>query len=328
MVEDKVIIDNIENILKNTNLDIKNKYIGKVRDMYFDGDISILVSTDRQSAFDRSLGFIPFKGQILAQSSVWWFKATSHIVKNHFIASPDVNVVVARKAKVLPIEFVVRGYITGSTSTSLWTHYNNGSRDYCGNILPEGLKKNQKLEQNILTPTTKEPDHDRPISVEDMVSEGWLTQQQWDYASQKSLELFALGQQKALENGLILADTKYEFGVDEVTGEIILIDEIHTPDSSRFWLKESYQENFDKGVEPENIDKEFFRLWFAKNCDPYADDVLPQAPQELIVELSQKYITLYEMITGETFVAPTTTEDVNKRISDNVNKYFKSNKMG
>ncbi|AJI55878.1 phosphoribosylamine--glycine ligase [Francisella philomiragia] len=322
MIDKQIIINNIQNVLKATDLNIKDKYIGKVRDMYFTDDKSILISTDRQSAFDRSLGFIPFKGQILAQSSVWWFKETAHIVKNHFIASPDANVVIARKAKVLPIEFVVRGYITGSTSTSLWTHYKNGSRDYCGNILPESLKKNQKLPQNILTPTTKEQDHDRPISAEDIVKEGWLTQEQWDFASQKALELFEFGQQKALEHGLILADTKYEFGVDEKTGEIILIDEIHTPDSSRFWLKDSYAKRFENGEEPENIDKEFFRLWFAKNCDPYNDDVLPQAPQELVVELSQKYITLFEMITGQKFEVPVDIKNISQRIAKNVANYL------
>lgn len=322
MIDKQIIINNIQNVLKSTDLDIKDKYTGKVRDMYFTDDKSILISTDRQSAFDRSLGFIPFKGQILAQSSVWWFKETAHIVKNHFIASPDANVVIARKAKVLPIEFVVRGYITGSTSTSLWTHYKNGSRNYCGNILPEDLKKNQRLPQNILTPTTKEQDRDRPISAEDIVKEGWLTQEQWDYASQKALELFEFGQQKALEHGLILADTKYEFGVDEKTGEFILIDEIHTPDSSRFWLKDSYAERFENGEEPENIDKEFFRLWFAKNCDPYNDDILPQAPQELVVELSQKYITLFEMITGQKFEVPEDIENINHRIAKNVTDYL------
>lgn len=326
MFDKQIIANNIKNVLKSTNLDIKNKYIGKVRDMYFTDDKSILISTDRQSAFDRSLGFIPFKGQILAQSSVWWFKETAHIVKNHFIDSPDPNVVIARKAKVLPIEFVVRGYITGSTSTSLWTHYKNGSRDYCGNILPEGLKKNQKLPQNILTPTTKEQDHDRPISAEDIVKEGWLTQQQWDFASQKALELFEFGQKKALEHGLFLADTKYEFGIDEQTGEIILIDEIHTPDSSRFWLKDSYATRFENGEEPENIDKEFFRLWFAKNCDPYNDEVLPQAPQELVVELSQKYITLFEMITGQKFEVPRDLENINQRIVKNVTDYLNMEK--
>ncbi|MED7818687.1 MULTISPECIES: phosphoribosylaminoimidazolesuccinocarboxamide synthase [unclassified Francisella] len=327
MIDKKIIANNIKNVLKSTNLDIKNKYTGKVRDMYFTDDKSILISTDRQSAFDRSLGFIPFKGQILAQSSVWWFKETAHIVKNHFIASPDPNVVIARKAKVLPIEFVVRGYITGSTSTSLWTHYKNGSRDYCGNILPEGLVKNQKLPQNILTPTTKEQDHDRPISAQDIVKEGWLTQEQWNFASQKALELFEFGQQKALEHGLILADTKYEFGVDEQTGEIILIDEIHTPDSSRFWLKDSYVERFENGAEPENIDKEFFRLWFAKNCDPYNDKVLPEAPEELVIELSKKYITLFEMITGQKFELPRDLENIEKRIAENVTNYLNTEKQ-
>jgi fusion protein PurCD len=327
MIDKQIIVNNIKNVLKSTNLDIKDKYTGKVRDMYFTDDKSILISTDRQSAFDRSLGFIPFKGQILAQSSVWWFKETAHIVKSHFIESPDPNVVIARKAKVLPIEFVVRGYITGSTSTSLWTHYKDGSRDYCGNILPEGLVKNQKLPQNILTPTTKEQDHDRPISAQDIVKEGWLTQEQWDFASQKALELFEFGQQKALEHGLILADTKYEFGIDEKTGEIILIDEIHTPDSSRFWLESTYTDRVEKGLEPENIDKEFFRLWFAKNCDPYKDEVLPEAPEDLIVELSQKYITLFEMITGQKFELPKDLENINQRIAENVTNYLNTEKQ-
>ena len=322
MINKEIIIKNINNVIKSTHFNVGKKYSGKVRDMYFTDDKCILVSTDRQSAFDRSLGFIPFKGEILAQSSVWWFKNTRDIVKNHFITSPDPNVIIARRAKVLPIEFVVRGYITGSTSTSLWTHYKNGSRDYCGNKLPEGLKKNQKLSQNILTPTTKESEHDRPISVADIVKEGWLTKKQWDFASQKALELFEFGQKKALEQGLILADTKYEFGIDEATGEIILIDEIHTPDSSRFWLKDSYSERFDKGLEPENIDKEFFRLWFAKNCDPYNDKILPQAPEELIVELSHKYITLYEMITGDKFIPDLNQESVDERINKNIKNYL------
>ncbi|ASG68633.1 phosphoribosylaminoimidazolesuccinocarboxamide synthase [Francisella halioticida] len=327
MIDKQIIANNIKNVLKSTNLDIKDKYVGKVRDMYFFNDKSILISTDRQSAFDRSLGFIPFKGQILAQSSIWWFKETAHIVKNHFIDSPDLNVVIARKAKVLPIEFVVRGYITGSTSTSLWTHYENGSRDYCGNILPKGLEKNQKLQQNILTPTTKEHDHDCPISADDIVKEGWLTQKQWDFASQKALELFEFGQKKALEHGLILADTKYEFGIDEKTGEIILIDEIHTPDSSRFWLESSYADRVKKGLEPENIDKEFFRLWFAKNCDPYNDEVLPGAPENLVVELSQKYITLFEMITGQEFELPKDLSSINQRIARNVTNYLNTEKQ-
>ncbi|APC97477.1 phosphoribosylamine--glycine ligase [Francisella frigiditurris] len=322
MFNSNIIKQNINNCLKETSLPIKNKYSGKVRDMYFTDDLSILVSTDRQSAFDRSLGFIPFKGQVLAQTSVWWFKRTRHIVKNHFIDSPDPNVIIARKCKVLPIEFVVRGYITGSTSTSLWTHYEKGGRDYCGNLLPEGLVKNQKLPKNILTPTTKETDHDRPISAADIVKEGWLTQEQWDFASKKALALFEYGQRKAEEHGLILADTKYEFGIDEKTGQILLIDEIHTPDSSRFWLKDSYESHLKQGLEPENIDKEFFRLWFAKHCDPYNDKELPQAPEKLVIELSQKYIKLYEMITGKTFIPPRSNISISTRIFTNVLNYL------
>ena len=322
MFDKNIIQQNIKNCLRNTSLPLENKYSGKVRDMYFTDKKSFLISTDRQSAFDRSLGFIPFKGQVLAQTSVWWFKNTQHIIKNHYIASPDPNVIVARKCKVLPIEFVVRGYITGSTSTSLWTHYKNGSRDYCGNILSEGLRKNQKLPKNILTPTTKEIEHDRPISAEDIVKEGWLTQEQWDFASKKALELFEFGQDVAEEHDLILADTKYEFGIDEATGEIILIDEIHTPDSSRFWLKETYEKRLSQAKEPESIDKEFFRLWFAGHCDPYNDKELPEAPEELVIELSQKYIKLYEMITGKKFVAPSEDVSISTRIFTNVFDYI------
>ena len=180
---------------------------------------------------------------------------------------------------------MVRGYITGSTSTSLWTVYNNGDREYCGNFLPEGLAKNQKLDKNMLTPTTKEVDHDRPIAPNEIVSEGWMTQEDWNYCSKKALELFEFGQKKAAENGMILVDTKYEMGKDE-DGNIVLIDEIHTPDSSRYWIAETYHERMAAKQEPQNIDKEFLRLWFVDNCDPYNDETLPEAPEELIVELS------------------------------------------
>ena len=185
----------------------------------------------------------------------------------------------AKKCDVFPIEFVVRGYITGSTSTSLWTVYNNGDREYCGNELPEGLIKNQKLDQNMLTPTTKEEDHDRPISPVDIVKEGWMTKEDWEYCSQKALELFSFGQKTAAENGMILVDTKYEMGRD-ADGNIVLIDEIHTPDSSRYWISKTYHERMDSGLEPQNIDKEFLRLWFVDNCDPYNDCLLNTSPSQ------------------------------------------------
>ncbi|NIA32034.1 MAG: phosphoribosylaminoimidazolesuccinocarboxamide synthase [Actinobacteria bacterium] len=307
----------LNNCLTETNLPLGKKVVGKVRDTYDLGDKLVLITTDRQSAFDRVLASIPFKGQVLNMTSAWWFEQTKHITDNHVIAIPDPNVTVAKKCDVLPIEFVVRGYITGSTSTSLWTVYNKGNREYCGNILSEGLRKNQILSAPMLTPTTKEKEHDRPIAPAEIVSEGWLTQEEWDETGAKALALFAFGQEKALEHGLILVDTKYEFGKDE-DGNILLIDEIHTPDSSRYWIADTYEKRFAAHEEPQNIDKEFLRLWFMKNCDPYNDEVLPEAPEELVVELSNRYIYLYETITGENFIFPEASEPVHERLVKNV----------
>jgi|TARA_Y100000768_G_scaffold80352_1_gene57178 phosphoribosylaminoimidazole-succinocarboxamide synthase len=307
----------INNTLTETNLQAGDKRTGKVRDQYDLGDKIALITTDRQSAFDRVLASIPFKGQVLNLTSAWWFEQTKHIIDNQVIDIPDPNVTLAKKCKVFPIEFVVRGYITGSTSTSLWTVYNNGSRDYCGNALEEGLVKNQKLDANMLTPTTKEVDHDRPISPEDIVKEGWMNQEDWDYCSGKALELFSFGQEKAAANGMILVDTKYEMGRDS-DGNIVLIDEIHTPDSSRYWIAETYDERMNAGEEPQNIDKEFLRLWFMDNCDPYNDEVLPEAPNELVTELSSRYIYLYETITGGLFPFPDSGKTIGDRIAENL----------
>ena len=307
----------INNTLTETNLQAGDKRTGKVRDQYDLGDKIALITTDRQSAFDRVLASIPFKGQVLNLTSAWWFEQTKHIIDNQVIDIPDPNVTLAKKCKVFPIEFVVRGYITGSTSTSLWTVYNNGSRDYCGNALEEGLVKNQKLDANMLTPTTKEVDHDRPISPEDIVKEGWMNQEDWNYCSGKALELFSFGQEKAAANGMILVDTKYEMGRDS-DGNIVLIDEIHTPDSSRYWIAETYDERMNAGEEPQNIDKEFLRLWFMDNCDPYNDEVLPEAPNELVTELSSRYIYLYETITGGLFPFPDSGKTIGDRIAENL----------
>jgi phosphoribosylaminoimidazole-succinocarboxamide synthase len=199
--------------------------------------------------------------------------------------------------------------MTGSTSTSIWKNYQDGVRNYCGHALPEGMKKNQILWKHLLTPTTKEEDHDRPISIEDVVKEKWMTQEDLDVCAEAALKVFALGQTIALDHGLILVDTKYEFGRDVETGEILLIDEVHTPDSSRFWLASSYEERIASGQEPENIDKEFLRLWFRDQCDPYNDKVLPEAPRDLVMELSRRYITLYEMITWNHFHFPVADEE-------------------
>jgi len=312
----------LSNTLTVTDLGEISKKTGKVRDQYDLGKNLALITTDRQSAFDRVLAAIPFKGQVLNLASAWWFEETKHIIDNHVISVADPNVILAKKCKVFPIEFVVRGFITGSTSTSLWTVYNNGDREYCGNILPEGLKKNQKLKDNMLTPTTKEEDHDRPISPEAIVSENWMTQEDWDFCSEKALELFRFGQKKAAENGMILVDTKYEMGKDE-DGNILLIDEIHTPDSSRYWIANSYEDRISEGKEPQNIDKEFLRLWFVDNCDPYNDKELPQAPDELVIELSSRYIYLYETITGSIFPFPNKGKSVTERIKENLKDYIK-----
>ena len=310
----------LNNTLTETSLTSGNKRTGKVRDQYDLGDKIALITTDRQSAFDRILAAIPFKGQVLNQTSAWWFDKTQNIIPNHVINLPDPNVTLAKKCDVIPIEFVVRGYITGSTSTALWTVYNNGNREYCGNVLPEGMVKNQKLDSNMLTPTTKDEHHDRPIAPDEIVNEGWMTQKDWDFCSQKALELFAFGQKKASENGMILVDTKYEMGHDS-SGNIVLIDEIHTPDSSRYWITETYNERMAADEEPQNVDKEFLRLWFVDNCDPYNDETLPEAPEELVVELSSRYIYLYESITGGTFVFP---EDrpVQERINENLKDHL------
>ena len=307
----------LNNTLTKTSLARGSKRTGKVRDQYDFGDKVALITTDRQSAFDRVLASIPFKGQVLNLTSAWWFDQTKDIIPNQVIDVPDPNVTLAKKCAVFPIEFVVRGYITGSTSTSLWTVYNKDNRTYCGNDLPEGLVKNQKLTANMLTPTTKEEHHDRPIAPDEIVSEGWMTQEDWDYCSQKALELFAFGQKKAAESGMILVDTKYEMGRDS-SGEIMLIDEIHTPDSSRYWIAKTYDERMTAGQEPQNIDKEFLRLWFVDNCDPYNDDTLPEAPEELVAELSSRYIYLYETITGGLFPFPDSRKPVNERINENL----------
>lgn len=304
-----------------TDLNIGKKYQGKVRDTYDLGDKLVLITTDRQSAFDRVLASVPYKGSVLNLTSAWWFEHTEHIIPNHVLVIPDPNVTIAKKCKVLPIEFVVRGYITGTTSTSLWTQYKNGVRHYCDHDLPEGLRKNQRLEKPLLTPTTKEETHDRPISPTEIIAEGWLTAEEWEIASQAALRLFAFGVETAAKHGLILVDTKYEFGKD-ADGNIVLIDEVHTPDSSRYWLANNYEERFNNHLEPENIDKEFLRLWFADHCDPYKDKELPKAPDELIVTLSSRYIQLYEMITGNRFHFPEKLMATEDRIKKNIAGYL------
>ncbi|NOQ22220.1 MAG: phosphoribosylaminoimidazolesuccinocarboxamide synthase [Candidatus Aegiribacteria sp.] len=289
---------------------------GKVRDSYDLGDGILLITTDRQSAFDRVLTSVPFKGQVLNQVSAFWFENTLDIVPNHVISIPDPNATLAVKCEVFPVEFIVRGYLTGSTSTSAWTIYNSGSRNICGNELPDGMVKNQKFPEPIITPTTKSEVHDESVTPEEIITQGLMTAEEWEMASDIVMKLFRRGVKIAAENGLILVDTKYELGKDE-NGDIILIDEIHTPDSSRYWISGSYDERFQSSQEPENIDKEFLRLWFRDNCDPYNDEELPAAPDDLVVELSSRYIKLYEMITGKDF-EPAPGGDPVERLRENL----------
>ncbi|MHB1086618.1 MAG: phosphoribosylaminoimidazolesuccinocarboxamide synthase [Minisyncoccota bacterium] len=288
-------------ILKETNFDfLGKKKTGKVRDIYEQDERLILITTDRHSSFDRIIAHVPHKGQVLNQISAWWFNETKDIVPNQILAVPDPNVTVARKMKMVPVEAVMRGYNTGVTDTSIWTRYSKGQRDFGGVTLPDGMKKNQKLSQPIFDPTTKEEAHDRAITPEEMISEGFITRELFENVRTTATALFVRGQEIAAKRGLILVDTKYEFGTDE-SGNLVLIDEIHTPDSSRYWQLDTYEERFNKGEEPQYFDKEFLRLWFKENSDPYKDAVLPEAPSELVAELSARYIRMYEQITGQAF---------------------------
>jgi len=303
--------------------ELPNYYRGKVRENYDlpDGR-RILISTDRQSAFDQVLSAVPFKGQVLTQTARFWFEATADICPNHVIEYPDPNVVVGRRLDMLPIEMVVRDYLTGATDTSIWSMYKTGRRTMYGLDFADGLVKNDKLPATILTPTTKAEagGHDHPIAPSEIVATGLLTQGQWDELARLSLALFARGREIAAANGLILVDTKFEFGVDG-DGRITLADEILTPDSSRYWKADSYGGHHQRGEEPDSLDKEFLRLWIAARCDPYTQPI-PPIPDDTLVEFSAKYISLYETVTGKVFEAPPDGETVKSRIRRNLAKYW------
>ena len=299
--------------------ELPNHYRGKVRDNYDlpDGR-RILIATDRLSAFDRILCAVPFKGEVLTQTARYWFQATADICPNHVLAYPDPNVVIARRLDILPVEIVVRGFLAGTTGTSILPMYKTGQREMYGIRLPDGLRDNQMLPFPIITPTSKEFDggHDAPLTPDDILSSGLLTEAQWEQLSIYALALFARGQSMAAERGLILVDTKYEFGTD-ADGRIVLADEIHTPDSSRYWKAESYHERFEAGQKPESFDKDFVRNWVAARCDPYKDPI-PEIPQDLLVATAAVYIQAYETITGATFAEPANDRTVLARIRENL----------
>lgn len=298
-------------------------YRGKVRDNYDlpDGR-RIIIASDRISAFDRILAAIPLKGQVLTQTARFWFEQTRDICPNHVLEYPDPNVVVGRRLDILPVEIVVRDYLAGTTGTSILTLYKAGQRQMYGIRLPDGLRDNQRLPQPIITPTSKAFDggHDEPLTPEEIVSQGLLTAAQWQQLSDYAFALFARGQEIAARHGLILVDTKYEFGTD-AEGRIVLADEIHTPDSSRYWLAGSYQDRFAGGERPDSFDKDFVRSWVAARCDPYRDRI-PEIPAEVIRATAQVYVRAFETITGRRFELPDRERPVLERIRENLAKYF------
>ena len=290
---------------------------GKVRDIYTQKDKILLVTTDRHSSFDRIIAHIPHKGAVLNLISAFWFKKTADIVPNQLMEIPDPNVIAATLAKPFLVEVVVRGYLTGVTDTSIWTGYQKGTRDFGGITLPDGMKKNDKLPKAIITPTTK-AGHDENLALNEIVPRGLATEEQWAEMQRAALALFTRGQEHALSKGFILVDTKYEFGLAD--GKVILIDEIHTPDNSRYWLAGTYEERIAAGQEPMAFDKEFLRIWFKEHCDPYKDAVLPEAPADMVQELSRRYIEIYEKLTGDTFAVDETTPPL-ERMEKNLAKY-------
>lgn len=278
------------------------KYEGKVRDNYTKDGRRTLIVTDRISAFDRVLGTLPFKGQVLNGLAAFWFERTKHLAPNHLIAVPDPNAMLAIECEPLPVELVVRSYLTGVTSTSIWTHYERGERIFCGHRLPDGMKKHQKLGAPIVTPSTKAPKggHDVSVSREDILAEGRVSARDFDRASEIALALFAFGQKHCAERGLLLVDTKYELG-KRPDGEIVVIDEMHTPDSSRFWFSKSYDERFAAGLDPESFDKEYVRRWLAAQGF-LGDGPIPTLTDDVRVEASRRYIEACDQIRGEPFV--------------------------
>ena len=298
-------------------------YRGKVRENYdLRNGERILIATDRVSAFDRNIAVIPLKGQVLTQTARFWFEATQSICPNHVIEYPDPNVLVSKRLTMMPVEIVVRDYLAGSTSTSILQMYKKGSREMYGHRFEDGLRDNQKLPHTIITPTTKAEQgaHDAPLSAEEIIARKLLTEKQWGEVSDKALALFACGRETAARQGLILVDTKYEFGFD-AKGAIVLADEVHTPDSSRYWLAASYPARFAAGAPPDTLDKDFIRRWVAARCDPYADPI-PEIPQDVILQAAATYIDVFEKVTGREFALPDLSVAPLERVRANLRKYF------
>jgi phosphoribosylaminoimidazole-succinocarboxamide synthase len=290
--------------LDEIELDLSDRRVGKVRVSYeWSPTERLFITTDRLSAFDRIIATVPHKGQVLNQLSAWWFERTRSVVANHLVSVPDPNVTIGRTAHPLPVEVVVRGYITGVTSTSLWRQYADGARTIYGYDLPDGISKNTALPHAIVTPTTKAHAgaHDEPITCAQVVEQGLVSAALWEQVCTAALELFSLGQTTAAEAGLILADTKYEFGLAADTGALLLIDEVHTPDSSRYWMADSYADRLAIGEEPESLDKEVVRRALIELGYDGAG-APPVLPAQVVAATSLRYISAFERITGQPFV--------------------------
>jgi phosphoribosylaminoimidazole-succinocarboxamide synthase len=317
---DRILRDQLPHTLDTTDFPtLGSKYEGKVRDCYIDSQQGrrVIIVTDRLSAFDVVLGTIPFKGQVLNQIAQYWFEETARVAPNHVLSIPDPNVMIGRECKPLMAEFVMRAYLTGSTSTSIWKAYERGDRTFCGHALPEGMKKNQRLAEPILTPSTKAPkgDHDISASREQLIEMGHITPEHFDRAAEIAHALFDFGQRRARERGLILVDTKYEMGLTP-DGELVVIDEIHTPDSSRYWYADDYDQRMASGAEPRSLDKEYVRRWLAEEAGYRGEGTPPALPDEVRVEAARRYIEIYELVTGRPFVPD--TSDPHRRIAMNL----------
>jgi phosphoribosylaminoimidazole-succinocarboxamide synthase len=302
MLSEDELIRLLPEALGETNLPLPGKTRGKVRDWYdLPGGRRLIVTTDRLSAFDRILARVPFKGQVLNQLSAWWFARTADIIPNHIVSLPDPNAAVVAEAEPFLVEVIVRGYITGVTSTALWYRYSLGEREIYGYRFPEGLRKNESLPEPIITPTTKggATGHDERLTCAEVVSKGLLDASTWDQVQSAALGIFKRGQELAARAGLILVDTKYEFG-RAADGSVLLIDEVHTPDSSRFWKADSYEAKLSAGEEPENFDKELVRLAYAER-GYRGEGEIPEMPDGLWASASRRYISIYEMLTGQPF---------------------------
>ena len=307
-----VLQDQLSHTLLETDLPgLGKKYRGKVRDTYASGDTMVLITTDRLSAFDRILTTIPFKGQILNQLAAFWFEHTKDVVKSHVLDVPDPNVTVARRCEALPIEFVVRGYVTGS----LWRDYQKGTHTVYGVPFPDELKKDQPFEKPVITPSTKAAEgHDEPISEAEILSRGLVSERDWRRACEAALALFEAGQKWARSRGLILVDTKYEFG--KQGDELYVIDEIHTPDCSRYWVADEYQQRFDAGQDQRMLDKENIRQWLINERGYMGHGDPPAIPDEVRIDLAEKYLSAYERITGQQLAL--TAGDPRPRIEQNL----------